>query len=114
MSLIELRMISKNYNGRRAIDSVSLSMQPGERVVLFGPSGCGKTTVLHLIAGLIVPDTGDILIDNEVVATAGRNLREPYQRGIGMVFQDLALWPHMTVADNIEFGLRAKRIPLAQ
>jgi len=114
MSLIELRAVSKDYNGRRAIDSVSLSMQPGERVVLFGPSGCGKTTALHLIAGLLAPDTGDILINNEVVATAGRNLREPEQRGIGMVFQDLALWPHMTVVENIEFGLRAKRIPFAR
>ena len=114
MSMIELRGVSKDYDGRPAIDSVSLSMEPGERVVLFGPSGCGKTTVLHLIAGLIAPDAGDILINNEVVATSGRNLREPEQRGIGMLFQDLALWPHMTVVDNIEFGLRAKRIPLVQ
>jgi iron(III) transport system ATP-binding protein len=111
MSMIELRGVSKNYNGRRIINDVSLKVESGERVVLFGPSGCGKSTVLHLIAGLVIPDSGEVLISEEVVATAKGNLREPEQRGIGMVFQDLALWPHMTVAENIEFGLRAKQIP---
>ena len=110
MSMIELRGVSKDYNGRRIINGVSLKVATGERVVLFGPSGCGKSTVLHLIAGLIIPDAGEILIDEELVATAQGNLREPEKRGIGMVFQDLALWPHMTVAENIEFGLRARRI----
>lgn len=112
--MIELRAVSKDYNGRRVIDGVSLKVETGERVVLFGPSGCGKSTLLHLIAGLVVPDEGDILIDGEPVATAGRNLREPQQRGIGMVFQDLALWPHMSVAENLEFGLRAKSVPAAE
>ena len=81
---------------------------------MFGPSGCGKSTVLHLIAGLVIPDAGDILVNDELVATAKKNLREPQQRGVGMVFQDLALWPHMTVRENIEFGLRAKRLPAKQ
>jgi iron(III) transport system ATP-binding protein len=112
--MIEMRAVSKDYNGRRVIDNVSLKVETGERVVLFGPSGCGKSTVLHLIAGLVIPDSGEILIDEELVARAYRNLREPEQRGIGMVFQDLALWPHMTVAKNIEFGLKAKRIPHEQ
>jgi iron(III) transport system ATP-binding protein len=112
--MIEMRAVSKDYNGRRVIDNVSLKVETGERVVLFGPSGCGKSTVLHLIAGLVIPDSGEILIDEELVARAYRNLREPEQRGIGMVFQDLALWPHMTVAENIEFGLKAKRIPHEQ
>jgi iron(III) transport system ATP-binding protein len=85
-------------------------VRTGERVVLFGPSGCGKSTMLHLIAGLTLPDLGEILIDEELVARAHENLREPQERGIGMVFQDLALWPHMTVAENIEFGLKAKRV----
>ena len=111
MSMIEFRAVSKDYQGRRIIDTVSLKVEAGERVVLFGPSGCGKSTVLHLVAGLVVPDSGDILINGELVATGGRNLREPEQRGVGMVFQDLALWPHMTVAENIEFGLRARGVP---
>jgi iron(III) transport system ATP-binding protein len=111
MSMIEFRAVSKDYHGRRVIDTLSLKVEAGERVVLFGPSGCGKSTVLHLIAGLVIPDSGDILINGQLVATAGRNLREPEQRGIGMVFQDLALWPHMTVAENIEFGLRARGAP---
>ena len=96
---------------RRAIDRLSLRIVAKERIVLFGPSGCGKSTVLHLIAGLVIPDAGDISINDELVATAKRNLREPQQRGVGLVFQDLALWPHMTVRENIEFGLVAQRIP---
>src|SRR5258708_34921024 len=79
--------------------------------VLFGPSGCGKSTVLTLIAGLVIPDGGDFLVNHELGAPARKSLREPQQRGIGMVFQDLALWPHMTVRENIEFGLRAKNMP---
>jgi len=112
--MIEMRGVSKDYNGRRVLDNVSLEVRTGERVVLFGPSGCGKSTVLHLIAGLTLPDAGEILIDEELVAMAHRNLREPEQRGVGMVFQDLALWPHMTVAQNLEFGLRAKGVPREQ
>jgi ABC-type sugar transport system ATPase subunit len=110
MSMIEFRSICKDYYGRRVIDNMSLQIAAKERVVLFGPSGCGKSTVLHLIAGLVIPDSGHILLNGELVATAKKTLREPGERGIGMVFQDLALWPHMTVAENIEFGLRAKRI----
>lgn len=111
MNMIEFRSVCKEYQGRRVIDALSLKIEAKERVVLFGPSGCGKSTILHLIAGLIAPDEGDILINEELVATAKNNLREPAQRGVGMVFQDFALWPHMTVHENIEFGLEAKRIP---
>lgn len=111
MSMIEFRAVSKIYRGRRVIDALTLQVEAGERVVLFGPSGCGKSTMLLLIAGLVAPDSGDILIDGQIVASNGKNRCEPQQRGIGMVFQDLALWPHMTVAENIEFGLRAKRVP---
>jgi iron(III) transport system ATP-binding protein len=111
MSMIEFRAVSKDYRDRRVIDDLSLKIEAGERVVLFGPSGCGKSTVLHLVAGLVTPESGDILINDKLVVAGGRNLYEPEQRGIGMVFQDLALWPHMTVGENIEFGLRARRIP---
>jgi iron(III) transport system ATP-binding protein len=111
MSMIEFRSVCKDYQGRRVIDTLSWQIEAKEPVVLFGPSGCGKSTILHLIAGFVVPDSGDILIDNRLVATAKKSLREPQQRGVGMVFQDPALWPHMTVRENIEFGLRAKRTP---
>ena len=111
MSMIEFRSVCKDYHGRRVIDTLSLKIEAKERVVLFGPSGCGKSTILHLIAGLVIPDAGNILVNRELVATARKSLREPQQRGVGMVFQDLALWPHMTVRENIDFGLRAKRIP---
>jgi ABC-type sugar transport system ATPase subunit len=114
MSMIEFRSVCKEYHGRHVIDTLSLKVEAKERVVLFGRSGCGKSTILHLIAGFVVPDSGDILIDNRLVATSMKNLREPGDRGIGMVFQDLALWPRMTVAENIEFGLRANRIPEKQ
>ncbi|ACB96121.1 ABC transporter related [Beijerinckia indica subsp. indica ATCC 9039] len=114
MSVIEFRSVCKTYDRRRVIDDLSLKIEAKERVVLFGPSGCGKSTVLHLIAGFIVPDKGDILINGELVATAKKNIREAGQRGVGMVFQDLALWPHMTVAENVEFGLKAKRVPEKQ
>ncbi len=78
---------------------------------LLGPSACGKTTVLRLLAGLVAPDRGRIDINGEVVAKDGRNLREPQERNLGMVFQDLALWPHLTVRGNLEFGLKAQGVP---
>jgi ABC-type Fe3+/spermidine/putrescine transport system ATPase subunit len=106
MSAIELRAVSKAYDGRRIIDGISVSVERSERLVLLGPSGCGKTTVLRLVAGLEVPDSGAIALDGTLVAEQGRNLVEPEQRHIGMVFQDLALWPHMTVHEHVEFALR--------
>ncbi|MGH8863070.1 MAG: ABC transporter ATP-binding protein [Burkholderiales bacterium] len=112
MTMIAFRAVSKHYPGRHVIDALSFEVAAGERIILFGPSGCGKSTVLQLIAGLVTPDSGDILINQELASTAGNNLLEPGQRGIGMVFQDLALWPHMTVAENIEFGLKAGRLPV--
>ncbi len=106
MNAIELQDVSKTYNDRTVVDAVSVSIARGERVVLLGPSGCGKTTVLRLTAGLEVPDSGTIKINGNQVAVAGRNLIEPEHRNIGMVFQDLALWPHMTVFQHLEFALR--------
>jgi ABC-type sugar transport system ATPase subunit len=82
--------------------------------VLFGPSGCGKSTALLLIAGLTPPDSGDIRIEGKIVSAVRRIVVPPQLRGVAMVFQDLALWPHMTVADNVAFGLRARRVPAAE
>jgi ABC-type Fe3+/spermidine/putrescine transport system ATPase subunit len=90
---------------------VSLNVAAGEVVVILGPSGCGKTTLLRLVAGLEVPDQGEVWLDGRCVATCGRSLVPPYRRGIGFVFQDLALWPHLSVEGNLQFVLESARIP---
>jgi iron(III) transport system ATP-binding protein len=111
MELIAFENVSKRYNSRSIIEDFYLEIGKNERLVILGPSGCGKTTALRLLAGFIAPDSGRILIDEEVVAANGKNLREPEERNLGMVFQDLALWPHLSVKGNLEFGLKARGIP---
>lgn len=111
MTVIAFQSVSKSYGSRPAVQDFSLSVEMGERIVILGPSGCGKTTVLRLLAGFVAPDSGAIRIGEAIVAQDGRNLREPEERDLGMVFQDLALWPHLSVSGNLEFGLRAKGIP---
>jgi iron(III) transport system ATP-binding protein len=111
MSYIEVDRVSKTLGERAVIDELSLHIERAERLVLFGPSGCGKTTVLRLLAGLEIPDKGAIRINGGVVADAGKNVVVPEERDLGMVFQDLALWPHMTVLKNLMFGLNARKVP---
>jgi len=111
VSYIEVDRVSKSFGERVAINKLSLRIERSERLVLFGPSGCGKTTVLRLIAGLEIPDQGSIRIDDRLVASSGKNLVPPEKRDLGMVFQDLALWPHMTVQQNLMFGLSARGVP---
>ncbi len=111
MSYIDVDRVSKSFGTRVAINQLSLQIKRPERLVLFGPSGCGKTTVLRLLAGLEVPEQGSIRINGRVVASAGKNLVPPERRDLGMVFQDLALWPHMTVQQNLMFGLDARDVP---
>ncbi len=108
--MIRLDAVTKNFGKRTAVDGFSLTVEPGERVVLFGPSGCGKTTVLRLLAGLDSPDSGRILMGEIVVSAPGRIIQPPERRNLGFVFQDLALWPHLTVSGNLEFGLKARGI----
>ena len=110
MSYIEVDRVSKSFGERVAMNELSLHIERSERLVLFGPSGCGKTTVLRLLAGLEIPAQGSIRIDGRVVASAGKNLVPPEKRDVGMVFQDLALWPHMTVQQNLMFGLNARGV----
>ena len=114
MAIIELNAVSKAYQDKTVLHDFSLVVEPGQRVVILGPSGCGKTTVLRLLAGFITPDAGTISIDGRVVAAANEILRSPEERHLGMVFQDLALWPHLTVEGNLEFGLKAQGIPRPQ
>jgi len=110
MNHIELDGVLKTFGDRVVLSDLSLQIEKAERLVLFGPSGSGKTTVLRLVAGLEVPDKGEIRIEGRIVASAGKNLVPPEKRNVGMVFQDLALWPHMTVQQNLMFGLTARKV----
>ena len=112
--VLSLENVVKRFGQRTAVDAVSLDVQHGECVVLLGPSGCGKTTVLRLIAGLERPDSGEISLNGRMVAHAGRTLVPPYERRLGYVFQDLALWPHLTVRGNLDFVMRAAGVPSAE
>ena len=100
---IEVRNVSKNFNAFKALNSINLDIQSGELVALLGPSGCGKTTLLRIIAGLETPDDGSIVFHGEDVS--GHDVRD---RNVGFVFQHYALFRHMTVFDNVAFGLRMK------
>jgi len=108
---VELVGLNKNFGAERAVRDVNLAVARGEFVTLLGPSGCGKTTTLRCIAGLERPDSGEISIDGQVVTAPGRGIHfNPEDRNIGMVFQSYAVWPHMTVFDNVAYGLRVRRV----
>ncbi len=109
ISSVELVRVTKRFGEVVAVDDLSLTIQEGEFFSLLGPSGCGKTTTLRLIGGLEYPDEGDILINGEVV-----NDRPPYERDSNIVFQNYALFPHLTIEDNIAFGLRLKSRRVAE
>ena len=104
-AFLRLENVTKRFGSRVVVDRVSLDISNGEIVALLGPSGCGKTTLLRLIAGLERPDEGRILLDEECLAIDGHNLVPPHKRGVGFVFQDLALWPHLTAEGNLDFVL---------
>ena len=109
MSGVKLNNVVKRFGDFTALHELNLEIQEGEFLSLLGPSGCGKTTTLRLIAGFIQPSQGSILLDDEDVTHVA-----PQHREIGMVFQDYALFPHMTIAENIGFGLKERRYPKAQ
>jgi iron(III) transport system ATP-binding protein len=106
LPLLRLAHVTKRYAPARApaVDGLSLDVAEGEIVALLGPSGCGKTTTLRLVAGFETPDAGTVTIRGAIVAGEGRHV-PPEARGVGIVFQDYALFPHLTVADNVRFGL---------
>jgi ABC-type Fe3+/spermidine/putrescine transport system ATPase subunit len=101
--------LTKRYGGVRAVDRIALQVPEGQFVSLLGPSGCGKTTTLRAIAGLERPDTGRIIVDGRVLSDA-HTVTPPERRGMGMVFQSYAVWPHMTVWDNVAYGLKFKGV----
>jgi putative spermidine/putrescine transport system ATP-binding protein len=103
---VRLDGVSKRFGPISALDEAWLKVERGEFMTLLGPSGCGKTTLLNLIAGFLAPDQGEIFIDGALVTEV-----PPHERGIGIVFQNYALFPHMTVADNVAYGLRSRRVP---
>ncbi|WP_409257989.1 ATP-binding cassette domain-containing protein, partial [Klebsiella pneumoniae] len=104
---ITLQEVSFAFAETPILDRFTLHIEPGRIVALLGPSGCGKSTLLRLLAGLSVPASGEIRFGDRLVASAGWGL-PPEQRDIGMVFQDYALWPHMSVAQNVAFPLRMR------
>ena len=107
---LQIKQLNKSYGTKRVVADVDLTMEEGEILSLLGPSGCGKTTTLRMIAGLITPDSGWIKVGTRVFYDGKRALAVE-NRQIGMVFQDYALWPHMTVAKNVAFGMRLRRTP---
>ncbi len=107
--IISFRDISKRWGSTIGVDNVSLDIEPGEFFALLGPSGCGKTTLLRILAGLEVPTEGHILIDGVDMGDI-----PPNRRAVNMVFQSYAVFPHMTVADNVAYGLKVDRVPKAE
>jgi iron(III) transport system ATP-binding protein len=109
LASVELRGLTKRYGEIAVVDDISLAVDHGLLVCLLGPSGCGKTTTLRLVAGFIEPDAGEIVVGGRVVSSPARTL-PPERRGMSMIFQSYALWPHMTVAENVAYGLRLRKL----
>jgi iron(III) transport system ATP-binding protein len=109
LASVELRGLTRRFGSLAVVDDVSLRIDHGQLVCLLGPSGCGKTTTLRLIAGFLEPSQGEIHVGDRVVSSVARTL-PPEQRKMSMIFQSYALWPHMTVAENIVYGLRLRKL----
>ena len=113
MAFLELNGLTKRFGDALAVRDVNLQVEKGTFVCLLGPSGCGKTTTLRLIAGFINPDGGEIRVGERVLSRAGAS-EPPERRNMSMIFQSYALWPHMTVFENVAYGLRLRRLPKAE
>src|SRR4030088_1966442 len=109
---VELKGVTKHYGSAVAVDGVSLRVEHGQLVCLLGPSGCGKTTTLRLIAGFIEPSAGEIVVGGKVLSSTARTV-PPEGRNMSMIFQSYALWPHMTVAENVAYGLKIRKLDKA-
>ncbi len=109
MIAIRIEKLTKRFGNVVALHGLDLAIEPGELFFLLGPSGCGKTTLLRSLAGFNIPDEGRILFGDEDVTRL-----EPYKRNTGMMFQSYALWPHLTVAENVAFGLHERKVGKAE
>ncbi|MGB9348412.1 MAG: ABC transporter ATP-binding protein [Pseudolabrys sp.] len=112
MASVELRNLTKRYGDVAVVDDISLTIEHGHLVCLLGPSGCGKTTTLRLIAGFVEPSKGEIRVGDKLVSSPAHSL-PPEKRNMSMIFQSYALWPHMTVAENIVYGLKLRKMDRA-
>ena len=110
MTGIVLDRVSLSYGAHRALDDVTLRVAAGESLALLGPSASGKTSLLRAVLGLAMPGTGEVRLGERVVSRDGRVLVPPEDRNLAVVFQDLALWPHLTVEGNLAFGLSARGV----
>ncbi|MFT7595933.1 MAG: iron(III) transport system ATP-binding protein, partial [Paracoccaceae bacterium] len=105
---LEIRHLIRHYGGRAVVDDVSLSINAGQVTCLLGPSGCGKSTTLRMIAGVEMQDSGEIYVDGRLICDTNYRV-PPERREIGLMFQDFALFPHLSVADNVGFGLNGSK-----
>jgi len=112
MSGLELNDLTKRFGDTAAVDALNLSVGNGQLISLLGPSGCGKTTTLRLVSGFAVPDGGTIKVDSKTISSAGQVI-PPERREMSMIFQSYALWPHLTVNENVAYGLKLRRLPRA-
>ncbi len=110
MASVELRDLTKRYGSLAVVDDISLTIEHGKLVCLLGPSGCGKTTTLRLLAGFVDPSAGEIRVGDRLISSPA-NTVPPERRNMSMIFQSYALWPHMTVAENIIYGLKLRKLP---
>lgn len=111
MSAIRIRNVSKAFGGERVLRNINLDVEAGSFVTLLGPSGCGKTTLLRIIAGLETPDEGSVHAESQCFVDTGKGIfSAPQKRNLGFVFQDYGLWPHLSVAQNVAFPLRMKKM----
>jgi iron(III) transport system ATP-binding protein len=113
-TFLEVRRLTKCRQRRTVVDQVSLVVNAGESVVIVGPSGSGKTTLLRLVAGLETPDEGEVWLESRRVSAPRQLVVPPHERRLGMVFQDLALWPHMTIRQHLEFVLKAAGVSVSE
>src|SRR5258708_2225582 len=113
MAAVELYPLTKRFGPLAAVDDLSLKVEHGVFTCLLGPSGCGKTTALRLVAGFLAPDGGTIRVGDRVLSSAA-GVVPPERRNMSMIFQSYALWPHMSIAENVAYGLRLRRLPRAE